>query len=171
MSPTSFLYVLLVCPSFCICLVCHVCCASLLCLERVIRLVGFVCLVYISCQYNGHHFLGLMDENFAILDFSTQDHALPFSLGILVSLFQSLIKKSVFSLPDILLTNHSPRSADDSTDGSLERSKTQIKINSDGKNIWLSPVIISCSCKINVKFFPFDEQVSEGLLKGFHFRK
>ena len=49
-------------------------------------------------------------------------------------------------------------SADASSDGSLERFKQQIKVNSDGTNLWLAPIILLSSCKIYVKYFPFDEQ-------------
>lgn len=56
--------------------------------------------------------------------------------------------------PDLVLYNN----VDDSTDGSLARFKSQIKVSSDGTNLWLSPVILISSCKIYVKYFPFDEQ-------------
>ena len=36
--------------------------------------------------------------------------------------------------------------------------KSQIKVSSNGDNLWLSPVILLSSCKIFVKYFPFDEQ-------------
>lgn len=86
MPTLSVAYVFSVCP-FCLSFFLHLSCMScLLCLPSVSweSFVGFVCLVYISCQYNDHNFLGLMDENFAILGFSTQDHAQPsaaFQLG------------------------------------------------------------------------------------------
>ena len=53
-----------------------------------------------------------------------------------------------------------PSSADASQDGALDRFKTKIVLSSNGRNMWLSPVIYTFSCKINVNFFPFDEQVS-----------
>lgn len=56
------------------------------------------------------------------------------------------------------LYTFSTHSVDDSTDGSLERFKSQIKVSADGTNLWLSPVIFISSCKIYVKYFPFDEQ-------------
>lgn len=37
--------------------------------------------------------------------------------------------------------------------------KTKIKVRHDGKNTWLAPTILQSSCKINVHYFPFDEQV------------
>ena len=52
-------------------------------------------------------------------------------------------------------------SADQSSDGSLERFQQQIKVSSDGTNLWLAPIILLSSCKIYVKFFPFDEQHCE----------
>ena len=52
-------------------------------------------------------------------------------------------------------------SADASSDGSLERFNQQIKVNSDGQNLWLAPIILLSSCKIHVKYFPFDEQHCE----------
>ncbi|EDO42038.1 predicted protein [Nematostella vectensis] len=56
--------------------------------------------------------------------------------------------------PDLVLYNN----ADASTDGSLENFKTRIIVSSDGKNMWLAPVIFSSSCTIKIKYFPFDDQ-------------
>ena len=52
-------------------------------------------------------------------------------------------------------------SADAGSDGSLERFNQQIKVTSDGQNLWLAPIILLSSCKIHVKYFPFDEQHCE----------
>lgn len=41
----------------------------------------------------------------------------------------------------------------------MDQFKTQIVINSSGWNIWLSSAIIISSCKMDVKYFPFDTQV------------
>lgn len=41
----------------------------------------------------------------------------------------------------------------------MDQFKTQIVINSSGWNMWLSPAIIISSCKMDVKYFPFDTQV------------
>ena len=51
-------------------------------------------------------------------------------------------------------------SADATQDGALDRFKTKIVLSSSGRNMWLGPVLYTFSCKIDVKFFPFDEQVS-----------
>ena len=51
-------------------------------------------------------------------------------------------------------------SADADRDGALDRFKTKIVLSSNGRNMWLGPVLYTFSCKINVNFFPFDEQVS-----------
>ena len=51
-------------------------------------------------------------------------------------------------------------SADATQDGALDRFKTKIVLSSNGRNMWLGPVLYTFSCKINVNFFPFDEQVS-----------
>ena len=51
-------------------------------------------------------------------------------------------------------------SADATQDGALDRFKTKIVLSSNGRNMWLGPVLYTFSCKINVDFFPFDEQVS-----------
>ncbi|CAH3016545.1 unnamed protein product [Porites evermanni] len=59
--------------------------------------------------------------------------------------------------PDLALYNN----ADAGSDGSLERFNQQIKVNSDGQNLWLAPIILLSSCKIHVKYFPFDEQHCE----------
>ena len=52
-------------------------------------------------------------------------------------------------------------SADDSSDGAQDRMKTKIKVNHNGTNTWLAPSILQSSCKIDVHYFPFDEQVSK----------
>lgn len=49
-------------------------------------------------------------------------------------------------------------SADATQDGALDRFKTKIVLSSNGRNMWLGPVLYTFSCKINVNFFPFDEQ-------------
>lgn len=36
--------------------------------------------------------------------------------------------------------------------------KTKIKVNHNGTNTWLAPSILQSSCKIDVHYFPFDEQ-------------
>lgn len=56
-------------------------------------------------------------------------------------------------------------SADEDKDGAQDRMKTKIKVNHNGTNTWLAPTILQSSCKINVRYFPFDEQV--GLI-GLH---
>ncbi|XP_020610882.1 neuronal acetylcholine receptor subunit alpha-3-like [Orbicella faveolata] len=56
--------------------------------------------------------------------------------------------------PDIYLYNN----ADEDKDGAQDRMKTKIKVNHNGTNTWLAPTILQSSCKINVRYFPFDEQ-------------
>jgi len=56
--------------------------------------------------------------------------------------------------PDLVLYNN----VDGGSDGSMAAFKSQIKVSSNGDNLWLSPVILLSSCKIFVKYFPFDEQ-------------
>lgn len=51
------------------------------------------------------------------------------------------------------------QSADADQDGALDRFETKIVLSSDGRNMWLGPVLYTFSCKIDVNFFPFDEQV------------
>ena len=53
-----------------------------------------------------------------------------------------------------------PYSANDNSDGALDKFDTYIVVEFNGKNTWLAPVIFKSTCKINVAFFPFDEQVS-----------
>lgn len=52
-------------------------------------------------------------------------------------------------------------SANDNSDGALNKFDTDISVDFSGKNRWLAPVIFKSTCKINVAFFPFDEQVLE----------
>lgn len=49
--------------------------------------------------------------------------------------------------------------------GALDQFKTKVVLRSDGKNTWLGPILITFSCKIDVNYFPFDEQVSDPLGK------
>lgn len=49
--------------------------------------------------------------------------------------------------------------------GALDQFKTKIVLSSEGKNMWLGPILITFSCKIDVNYFPFDEQVSHPLGK------
>ena len=70
-------------------------------------------------------------------------------------------KGHVFNYPFYNLCMFFLHSADGSSDGSLERFKQQIKVDSDGNNLWLAPIILLSSCKIYVKYFPFDEQHCE----------
>ncbi|KAL9969285.1 hypothetical protein ACROYT_G021484 [Oculina patagonica] len=56
--------------------------------------------------------------------------------------------------PDLVLYNN----ANDNTDGALNKFDTDITVHFSGKNTWLAPVIFKSTCKINVAFFPFDEQ-------------
>ncbi|XP_022782603.1 neuronal acetylcholine receptor subunit alpha-7-like isoform X2 [Stylophora pistillata] len=65
------------------------------------------------------------------------------------------IKANKLWIPDIYLYNN----ADANQDGALDRFKTKIVLSSNGRNMWLGPVLCTFSCKINVNFFPFDEQV------------
>lgn len=56
-------------------------------------------------------------------------------------------------------------SANDNSDGALNKFDTDIIVEFNGKSTWLAPVIFKSTCKINVAHFPFDEQV--GLDKNF----
>ena len=56
-------------------------------------------------------------------------------------------------------------SADEDHDGSLDKMKTKVKVDHNGTNQWLAPLMLKSSCKINVRYFPFDEQVSLQLSK------
>ena len=53
-----------------------------------------------------------------------------------------------------------PISADEDHDGAQDKMQTKIKVDYNGTNRWLAPSILKSSCKINVRYFPFDEQVS-----------
>ena len=52
---------------------------------------------------------------------------------------------------------------DDSDDGALDRFKTKVVVRSDGNLMWMSPKIVSSSCKFDVTYFPFDKQVNPHL--------
>ncbi|XP_012560875.2 neuronal acetylcholine receptor subunit alpha-3 isoform X1 [Hydra vulgaris] len=56
--------------------------------------------------------------------------------------------------PDITLYNN----ADAEFQGLDVYGKTKATINNDGSIIWLLPIILRSSCKIDTKYFPFDEQ-------------
>ena len=59
--------------------------------------------------------------------------------------------------PDIVLYNN----ADDTFSGGKEKHKTLITMYPDGLNVWLSPATFKSTCRINVKYFPFDSQTCE----------
>ncbi|XP_028411581.1 acetylcholine receptor subunit alpha-like isoform X2 [Dendronephthya gigantea] len=56
--------------------------------------------------------------------------------------------------PDLYLYNN----ADESSDGNQHSFNTKVKLKSNGVHKWLAPAIVKTACKINVKYFPFDEQ-------------
>ncbi|KAL9968569.1 hypothetical protein ACROYT_G020677 [Oculina patagonica] len=64
------------------------------------------------------------------------------------------VKPNKVWIPDIFLYNN----ADADQDGALDRFETKIVLSSNGRNMWLGPVLYTFSCKIDVNFFPFDEQ-------------
>ncbi|XP_029187146.2 neuronal acetylcholine receptor subunit alpha-7-like [Acropora millepora] len=58
-------------------------------------------------------------------------------------------------MPDLYLYNNA--AADKG--GALDQFKTKIVLSSNGKNMWLGPILMTFSCKIDVNYFPFDEQI------------
>ena len=44
------------------------------------------------------------------------------------------------------------------TAGALEKYKTKISLSYDGNNSWMAPAMFQSICKIDIKYFPFDEQ-------------
>ena len=42
--------------------------------------------------------------------------------------------------------------------GALEKYKTKISVSYDGNNSWMAPAMFQSICKIDIKYFPFDEQ-------------
>ncbi|KXJ09443.1 neuronal acetylcholine receptor subunit alpha-10 [Exaiptasia diaphana] len=57
-------------------------------------------------------------------------------------------------IPDVILYDN----ADETYAGGLEKYKTSVIVYSDGTNEWNSPASFTSTCKINVKYFPFDKQ-------------
>ena len=49
-------------------------------------------------------------------------------------------------------------SADDMFGGGMDKFEMRVVLKSNGRNMWLAPHIFKSSCKIDVKYFPFDEQ-------------
>ena len=62
-------------------------------------------------------------------------------------------------------------SANDNSDGGLNKFDTDISVHFSGKNRWLAPVIFKSTCKINVAFFPFDEQLINTMKSKFIIRR
>lgn len=50
---------------------------------------------------------------------------------------------------------------DKNYNGFLDTLKTRITLHSDGKNVWLAPIMFRISCAINVAKFPFDTQICD----------
>ena len=69
------------------------------------------------------------------------------------NLVVNITKKETNSINPLLF------SANDNSDGGLNKFDTDIVVEFNGKNTWLAPVIFKSTCKINVAYFPFDEQV------------
>lgn len=42
--------------------------------------------------------------------------------------------------------------------GALEKYKTKISLSYDGNNSWMAPAMFQSICRIDIKYFPFDEQ-------------
>ena len=42
--------------------------------------------------------------------------------------------------------------------GAHEKHKTKIAISFDGNNSWMAPAMFQSICKIDIKYFPFDDQ-------------
>ena len=57
-----------------------------------------------------------------------------------------------YQLPDIVLYN----SADDYNKGFM---KSKVMVKPDGRVFWPLPIKLRSSCKIDVTFFPFDDQI------------
>ncbi|XP_031573810.1 neuronal acetylcholine receptor subunit alpha-7-like [Actinia tenebrosa] len=70
------------------------------------------------------------------------------------NIFQVNLEPSELWKPDIYLYNN----ADSGADGSLYGFKAKITVDSAGRNVWLAPTLLTTSCKINVRYFPFDQQ-------------
>lgn len=59
-------------------------------------------------------------------------------------------------VPDVLLYNNADKDMDAA--GALEKYKTKISVSYDGNNSWMAPAMFQSICKIDIKYFPFDEQ-------------
>ncbi|XP_020629808.1 neuronal acetylcholine receptor subunit alpha-3-like [Orbicella faveolata] len=70
------------------------------------------------------------------------------------------VEPSKVWVPDVLLYNNVLSSADKDMDaaGALEKYKTKISVSYDGNNSWMAPAMFQSICKIDIKYFPFDEQ-------------
>ncbi|XP_068719748.1 neuronal acetylcholine receptor subunit alpha-3-like isoform X2 [Montipora capricornis] len=66
------------------------------------------------------------------------------------------VEPSKVWVPDVLLYNNADKSMDAA--GGLEKYKTKISISFDGNNSWMAPAMFQSICKIDIKYFPFDEQ-------------
>jgi hypothetical protein len=53
-----------------------------------------------------------------------------------------------------------PHSAEGGSKSALDQWKTPVKLKKDGRCSWMAPGVVKTSCKLNVRYFPFDEQVS-----------
>ncbi|XP_028517612.1 neuronal acetylcholine receptor subunit alpha-7 [Exaiptasia diaphana] len=62
-------------------------------------------------------------------------------------------------VPDVLLYNNGDEKVDAA--GGVEKFKTKIKIESNGMQSWLAPTIFTSMCKMDIRYFPFDEQFCE----------
>ena len=47
---------------------------------------------------------------------------------------------------------------DKSFGGNLDRLNTRVQLKFNGEAKWLAPIILKSKCRIDVEYFPFDEQ-------------
>ena len=57
-------------------------------------------------------------------------------------------------IPDIMLYNN----GDSGPAGGIDLYRTQILMYPDGTHFWLAPAVFTSTCKLNMKYFPFDDQ-------------
>ena len=65
-------------------------------------------------------------------------------------------QQSGFFSPNIFIVFSADE--DKSFGGNLDRLNTRVQLKFNGEAKWLAPIILKSKCRIDVEYFPFDEQ-------------
>ncbi|XP_044176220.1 neuronal acetylcholine receptor subunit beta-3-like [Acropora millepora] len=77
---------------------------------------------------------------------------------------QIFVEPKTVWIPDVVLENNVDNSVVQA--GHLEKFRTYVIVQNDGKNAWISPATFKSSCQLDVQYFPFDKQKCNMLFRS-----